>query len=115
MQTRLGKIEKVSVGLCGYQDSQLGILITLGCDKHGWGVESCKAFWGNAPREGASWTIEDQRNFFGDTFLWIGEILKSAKKKSIAELEGVPVEVTFENHGLVGDTMVSWRVLTEVL
>lgn len=108
METRLGKIQSIKIGLCG---AQLGVSIVLGSGKDCWGVQDCRSFWGDPPVDGAKWTSEQQRKFFGETFLWIGEILTAANKKTVDELVGVPVEVTFED-GLI---MKSWRVLEEVI
>jgi hypothetical protein len=41
---------------------------------------------------------------------YVSKLLKEAKVDSVDKLKGKPVEVTFE-----GNTLKSWRILTEVL
>lgn len=109
MEKRIGKIQGISFGFGGYDDAMVGVSVTLGSDKDCWGVGDFKGTWATRS-DGAKWTVADQVKIWGDTVLWVRDILSEAKKKSIEDLKGVPVEVTFED-----DTIKSWRVLTEVV
>ena len=112
MRKELGKITQVRCGIGGYQDTMLGIGFTI--EGKGWGVQT--------PFEGTwspdsikvdkhtKWTEKDRSLAFDNAFRLIGSTLHKAKKKDISELVGVPVEVVFEDN-----TLISWRVLTEVL
>ena len=108
METRLGKIENVRVGLGGYQESQYGIGFTL--SGKGFGVCDFWGFWADPPHEFAKWTEEDQGRAFAETDRRIVALLKSAEVLHVEELKGKPVEMTFD------DLMLkSWRILEEVL
>ena len=111
MEKKLGKIESVSFGLGGYQDSQLGLSITFG--DGGWGVGYFKGNW-DAERikwsEHCKWTEEDRDKGYSETMRFLSKVLKDAKVSSVDKLKGIPVEVTFD-----GNTLTEWRVLTEVL
>jgi len=108
-QKRIGKIQRIEFGFGGYDDAMIGISVTLGSDKEGWGVGEFKGTWANRP-DGAGWTLESQARILGETVIWFKDLLIAAKRKRIEDLEGTPVEVTFEN-----DRLKSWRVLTEVI
>jgi hypothetical protein len=111
MEKRLGKIESVKFGLGGYQDSQLGLSITLG--NGGWGVGDFNGNW-DAERikwsEHCKWTEEDRDKGYSETMRYLSKLLNAAKVDSVDKLKGIPVEVTFE-----GNILQEWRVLTEVL
>jgi len=95
---RLGKIKSARFGLGGYDDAMLGITFDLGGE--GWG---CGDFWGAFDKH---INVE-----FGKIALRLRALLEAAKKKSVAELVGTPVEVEIDD-----DTgLKSWRVLTEVV
>lgn len=103
----LGKIQSVSFGYGGYQEAQFGVSFILG--GAGWGVGD---FWGTWAEwsKPCKWTQEDQKDTFGETVVKIRDLLKQAKKQELHQLKGVPVEVTFNNN-----TLVSWRILKEVI
>lgn len=109
-ETRIGKIQKISVGFGGYQDAVLGLSITLGSPS--WGVCDFKGFWGPDIEHSkyCKWTETSRREAHADTMLFIGKILKDANKNTVDQLANVPVEVTFESN-----ILKSWRVLTEVI
>jgi hypothetical protein len=112
IEKRIGKIQEVSVGFGGYQDAMLGLSVTLGSDKDGWGVGEFKGFWGPDVdhSERCKWTEEQRRGAHADTMLFIGKILQEAKVSSVDKLRGKPVEVELDFN-----TLKSWRILTEVL
>jgi hypothetical protein len=111
MEKKLGKIESVRFGLGGYQDSQLGLSVTLSAS--GWGVGDFKGNW-DAERvkwtKHCNWTEEDRDKGYSETMRFLSKLLKESKVDSVDKLKGVPVEVTFD-----GNMLKEWRVLTEVL
>lgn len=111
MEKKLGKIEEVSFGLGGYQGAMLGLHVTLG--DGGWGVGDSKANWDAEQikwSENTQWTESDRDMWFSEIMRYVSKLLKEAKVDSVDKLKGKPVEVTFE-----GNTLKSWRILTEVL
>lgn len=110
METRIGKIKRVSVGFGGYQDAMIGISFELGSDKGSWGVGDFKGTWAHDPDKYCKWTKEDQRNIFADTFEFIQQLLSDANVSDVNKLVGKPVEVVFDLN-----TLKSWRILTEAI
>jgi len=112
LEKKIGKITNVKFGRGGYQDAMMGISVSLGSDKDSWSVGDFKGTWGvdTEVSEYAKWTEEDRQKHFGEVMTFVNELLLKAKKYNVADLKGVPVEVTFE-----GNTLKSWRILEEVL
>ena len=112
MEKRIGKIQHIHVGFGGYQDAMLGLSVTLGSDKEGWGVCDFKGFWGPAIKhdKNCKWSEQSRRDQHADTMMFIGSLLQDAKKDQVDQLNGTPVEVEFD-----GNTLKSWRILTEVI
>lgn len=108
IEKKLGKIQRCSFGSGGYQDAMIGISFTLGGDS--WGVGDFWGDWSIKRSETAQWSESDRINNLGKTVMRINELLGQAKKQDVSKLAGVAVEVSFE-----GNTLVSWRVLTEVI
>ena len=111
MEKRLGKIEEVHFGLGGYQGAMLGLHVTLG--DGGWGVGDSKANWDSEQikwTEHTKWSEEDRDGWYSEIMRYVSTLLKDAKVNSVDMLKGKPVEVTFD-----GNTLKSWRILTEVL
>ena len=111
VETMLGKIKRVHVGRCGYQDAMLGIAFELGGE--GWDIGDYKAFWDASTIECSSsseWTEADRGRKYEEVMRYISDLLDKAKVSKVSELEGMPVEVTTEDR-----VLKSWRVLTEVL
>ncbi len=111
MDRRLGKIEKVSFGLGGYNSSMLGISFTLG--NGSWGVGDFKGYWDAQQIEWskhAKWTEEDRSKSYDETLRYISKLLKEAKVDSVDALKNKPIEATFD-----GNILKEWRILTEVL
>ena len=108
MRKEIGKIQRISVGLGGYQDAQIGVSVTLGGE--GWGVGDFRGAWAIERSDYCKWTEKDRRNELGDTMMWLLGLLQDAKKSTVDELNNVPVEVTFD-----GNILKSWRILTEVI
>lgn len=111
METKLGRISNVRFGHGGYQDTQIGISFTL--EGQGWGVSDFKGDWDAElieHTEHCKWTEINRDKNYADTVRYLSQLLKDAKKDTVDELKGVPIEVTFE-----GNILKSWRILTEVL
>lgn len=110
IETKIGKIKKVSFGAGGYQDAMIGISFDLGGD--GWGVGDFWGSWGHDIEAGTNskWTPQERLNHLGETCLRISKLLSDAKEVRVEGLKDVPVEVTFN-----GMELQSWRVLKEVL
>lgn len=111
MEKRLGKIKSVKFGIGGYQDCQLGIHFQLGGDY--WGVGDSKSTWDPERikcTEHSKWTEEDRTKNLNDIVRYVSSLLKDAKVDNVTELEGIPVECSFD-----GNMLKEWRILTEVL
>lgn len=104
----LGKISHVRFGFGGYQDVQFGLSITVECS--GSGASTFDGFWGHERSSHAKWTEEDRIRGLGEATNRLRELLIQAKKQTVDQLRGVPVEVTWD-----GGMLKSFRVLTEVL
>ena len=109
LRKELGKISHVSFGLGGYQDAMIGISFGLGGNS-GWGVSDFWGVWSIDRSEHAKWTEQDRITDAGKMVMRINDLLSQAKISDVSQLEGIPVEVTFE-----GNTLKGWRILTEVL
>jgi hypothetical protein len=107
-RTELGRIQKITFGWGGYQDAMLGLSITLGGKS--WGVGDFKGAWGIDRSERAQWTEEDRLRQLGEACMYLRDLLKKANKQTLDQLQGAPIEATFD-----GNKLVSWRVLDEVL
>lgn len=111
MEKKLGKIEKVTFGCGGYNDSMLGLSVTL--SGKSWGVSDFKGDW-DAERvkhsEFTKWSEEDRSKKYDETMRFLSKLLKEAKVSTVDQLKGKPVEVTLD-----GNVLSEWRILTEVL
>jgi hypothetical protein len=111
MEKKLGKIERVTFGYGGYQDSMIGISVTLSGES--WGVSDFEGYW-DAERvkhsEHTQWSEDDRSKVYDETMRLLSKLLKEAKVDSVEKLKGKPVEVTFD-----GNRLQEWRILTEVL
>lgn len=103
----LGKIESAKFGIA---DERFGLSLTF--SGPGWGVGFFEGSWGISVECSSycKWSETDRDKKFAEVCRYLNGILTQAKKRHVGELAGVPVEVTFER-----GTLVSWRVLTEVL
>ena len=108
MRKELGKITRFEIGIGGYDDAMFGLSITFSFQ--GSGVQDFIGTWAHKPDEHHRWTLEDQSKCWADMCREIIETLRKAKVKTISEMIGIPVEVTFDNNRLS-----SWRILEEVL
>jgi hypothetical protein len=106
----LGKIESVSFGYGGYQGVMFGMSLTF--EGKGWGVSTFDGFWGPDIEVSGhtKWTEADRSKHYDEVMRKVAATLKQAKVKSVDDLKGIPVEVTFDQGTLVG-----WRILEEVL
>lgn len=104
----LGKILKAEFGWGGYQEAMLGL--TLHFTMQGSGVNFHRGGWGCDRSDYCKWTEDERLRDLGETVMFLGKILKDAKRDRVDQLAGTPVELTFE-----GNMLKDWRVLTEVL
>ena len=111
MEKKLGKIESVHFGIGGYQDSMIGLHITLGGNS--WGVYDSKSAW---DAELVKWSEycklnESDRDLdYAGIIRFVSKMLNEAKVKTVDKLKGIPIEATFD-----GNILKEWRILTEVL
>lgn len=104
----LGKIEEISLGFGGYQDTEIGIRFTL--SGKGFGVCDWWGEYAGDISDNSDYTKVARLCDLGKVTMRIANLLGQIKKQNFEDLKGVPVEVTFEN-----STLKSWRILTEVL
>lgn len=104
----LGKIEKITLGGGGYQDAMFGVSVALSFG--GSGVGDFRGNWSKYPGERAQYTEAEWEAEHAKTYAWLRDLMRSAKVDDFTKLRGIPVEVEFE-----GNTLKSWRVLSEVL
>jgi hypothetical protein len=111
IKEELGKITRVRFGLGGYQDAQIGHSLEFsfgGCAtftfEGNWSPEliECTSY--------CKWTEKDRSAGFDKLVRHISQLLNQAKVNDVALLKGKPVKLEFE-----GNTLKSWRLLTEVL
>lgn len=107
-RTELGKIQSVRVGMGGYQDVQMGVWFVLSGTS--WGVHDGHGTWSTDRTEHCKWTEGDRNAIFAEVMHKIMELLKQSSRSSVDDLVGLPIEATFD-----GNTLRSWRLLTEVL
>lgn len=111
IEQKLGRIESIEFGLGGYNDCQIGLTVNL--SGPGWGVYATKMAW-DANRvkhsEFCQWTEADRDARYAEIVRYVSSLLKDAKVDSVSELKDKPIEATFDSRSLV-----SWRILTEVL
>ena len=110
-EKKIGKISRCVFGVGGYQDAMMGLHFTF--EGKGWGVGHTNSTWDPnhvEVTEHTKWTEEDRSQHFDEQVRLLSDLLKDAKKSFVHELQGTPVEVTFE-----GNNLKSFRILTEVL
>jgi hypothetical protein len=106
--TQLGKITSATFGWGGYDGAMIGLSIGLGGES--WDCGDFKGAWGIDRSDHAQWTERDRKEQLGHACMFLRDVLRNAKKQTVDQLVGVPVEVTFDDN-----RMISWRVLEEVL
>lgn len=108
----LGKITHISFGLGGYQDVQFGLSVTLEGQGVGTNVfiGAWDYNWVKEPGEHAKWTEEERTKIMIELLRKVSDLLKAAKVKSVDQLKGKPIAMTFEDM-----TLKDWRILEEVL
>ena len=112
MRTELGKITSIKLGRGGYQDCMFGVSFGLGGP--GWGVGDFLGDWDtdSKPEPGhTQWTEADRNENFAKVMRHISKLCLDAKVQSMNQLVGVPVEIEWSEDR----TLVSWRILTEVV
>ena len=112
MEKILGKINSARFGYVGYQDMHFGLSLDFSlAGSRGVGTTIAQSWSIDMEcTEHCKWTEEDRSVGFANTMREINKIMQDAKVREIHELKGKPVEVT-----LNGNTLSSWRILTEVL
>lgn len=111
MTTRLGKIESLTFGHGGYQDACIGLNVVLSGEA--WGVGSGKTAWdANIIKhtDRCEWTEESRDKQYAEIVRYVSDLLAQARVCSVDQLQGKPVEATFD-----GPMLKSWRILTEVM
>ena len=111
IETRLGKLEKVSFGLGGYQEACIGFSATI--SGQGWGVSTNTSAWDvNKIKhtEHCKWTEADRDAEYIKLVKYVSGLLNAAKVDTVDQLNGIAVEATFDDN-----TLSECRILTEVL
>ena len=110
MTTEIGKITRADFGWGGYQDAMIGFSFTL--EGKAWGVSDFKGgAWGSNRHEVSKWSEESRVTDIGEACLFVRDLLTKAKKQSLHDLIGIPIEATFDDY----IRLSSWRILEEVL
>lgn len=110
-QKQLGKIEKVSFGFGGYQESMFGVSFTFAFDGCGVGDFISGGWCRNIKiTKNTKWTEEERSQQRVDMCNRLEKIMSDAKVNDVYKLVGKPVEIIMD-----GMVMKSWRILTEVL
>jgi hypothetical protein len=107
--TRLGRITSAEFGTT--VDNKIGI--TLHVAGEGWGIFIADVTYNYAAlkdKETPTWETESRRIECETIIDTISFILRDAKKTTLDQLVGVPIEAT-----TTGSTLNTWRVLQEVL
>jgi len=109
---KLGKIEFIELRHLYDMDYMLGI--SIGFDI-GDGGAVCTDIYINMSSE-ANWSCDTERMQSYWNFLQtIQDMLLDAKKESFDKLKGIPVEMFFNGNGGLGDEIIGFRILKEVL
>ena len=77
MEERLGKIERASFGLGGYQEAEIGLSVTLGDGS--WGVQDWKGTWAMKRSDHCEWKEEERIKILCETVMFLNDLLKKAK------------------------------------
>ena len=107
--TTLMKIREITMGMGGYQGAEFGLFIQF--EGSGCGVGTSLSMWARDPDEHCRWTQKDQERTWADAMRLVRDTLIKSRRRDLASLVGIPVEVTFGSD----DCIKSWRVLEEVL
>lgn len=111
VEKKIGKIENACFGISGYQEGQLGLHLEFTSGSYGMGTS--KATW-DAERISQSkhckWSEQDRSIEYDEIMRFLSKTLNDANVNFVHELKGKAVELTIE-----GNTLKSWRILTEVL
>jgi len=93
----------------GYQDAMIGLSLSF-MGKSSWGCSTFIGGWATKRSDYTKWTEGERRETLADAVWKLKEVLEAAGKNHVGELEGTPVECTFE-----GNMLKDWRILTEVI
>jgi hypothetical protein len=109
MRCEVGKIQKVSFGLGGYQDAMLGFKFTLGSDKTSWGVSTqIGSSWShvteeelNKPGSHYQWTHQSRIEDLGKAAYKVSLLMEKAKVTSFDKLIGIPIKAYFNQNNVI--------------
>lgn len=108
-EVKLGRIENIEYGACGYQGVMLGLRVSIAGT--GWRVGADKpGAWTTERTHTTEWTEDDRIKSLGKNAMYVNKLLKDAKVEYVSQLKGKPVECRFH-----GNVLSSWRILKEVL
>jgi len=110
---QIGKIKSVSFGLGGYENSMLGLEVSLGGS--GWGCMTSEMAWdANKVKvdKYACWTESDRAKQYSKIMYFLSDLLAKAKVNNVSKLKDIPIEATFDGPN---GKLTSWRILEEVL
>jgi hypothetical protein len=103
----LGKIKAVRLGYSDYNNLMFGFFFDLvfvdGDTTDFWGTWSSR-------HESCKWTEEERATRFLTAFLRVKRVMEDAGVDDFNKLAGVPIEVELDR-----TTLISWRILREVL
>lgn len=108
MRKEIGKIESIRFGKGGYQDAMVGVTFNL--TGPSWGVSDFWGYWGFERSGTEKWTDHERQLHLGGVVMRISSLMSQAGVSDFTELKGKPVEAEFGPN-----TLISWRILTEVL
>jgi len=113
---RLGYIRRVTYGLCGYNNAELGLSLGLACCAPGntWNVTDVISCWDYTKVKGSDdskWTEGERTECYVTVAQRISELLRGAGVDTVDQLEGKPIEAVFDDNR----TLVEWRILIEML
>lgn len=106
---KLGKISHVHFGFDVDYPFLFGLELTF--TGKGWGVGSAGAYMINMGKDCKWGSPADRDKAVTENIDRIREIMEKANVNNVADLEGIPVEVTFNDN----DVFDTFRILEEVL
>lgn len=106
-ETVLGKLTNVTFGL---NDGRIGLFYTLSGASCSSSSNCCWDPEQVTVDNYTSWTEADRDKQLAEIMRKVSKLLAQAKVNDVSQLNGIPVEFTFENNMLS-----NWRILTEVL
>jgi len=109
MSSRIGVIQSVRLGKCGYQEAEFGLELNISFKGSGV-ISTISGGWAFPPDEFSKWTEEDQKKSMYKFNMKVIELLNKAKVDSVAKLAGKPVICEFD-----GTVLKQWDILTDAI